>query len=257
MHTIKYIICFLILSNLAFQSLASDYCGQPIPRDISTEGYGKGPEKPFADPSEYMEGGGSNNNSHSNNNQSPNLSGHVIYIPPGSSMPLYLDRPISSGFSHIGETFYARVDGMTFGLPPGTMAELNILMVEGSSRFFGKPGRLQIGVNRLILPNGQSIWLKGLVVDNKGQNQLAGQTKGKRFINAAGKVALGSGIGAASGAGIASISKGNIGTGVVAGALIGVVIGGIWAATQKGQDVMLPTGSNLLITVTEGTQVTF
>ncbi len=252
----KYTICLLVLINLNFQCLASDYCGQPIPKDISTEGYEK-PDKPFADPSEYMENSGNNHNSGNNQNQGQNLSGHLIYIPPGSSMPLYLDRPVSSGFSHIGETFYGRVEGMSFGLPSGTMAELNILMVEASSRFFGKPGRLQIGVNRLILPNGQSVWLKGLVIDNKGQNQMAGQTKGKRFINAAGKVALGSGIGAASGAGIAAISKGNIGTGAIAGTIIGVVIGGIWAATQKGQDVMLPIGSNLLISVTEGTQVTF
>lgn len=241
------VVAFLNLTS--FSSFSADYCGQPIPRDMAHEGYEKAPDNPFADPGQ--------NNGGSNNSQDKQLSGQVVYIPPGTSIPMSLDRPLGSGFSHMGDVAYGRIDGLMFGIPYGSVAELTVMMIEPASRVFGRPGRIQIGANRLILPNGQSVWMRGIVVDRLGENKLKGETGGRRTLKAVGKVALGSGIGAASGAGIAAISKGNAGTGAIAGTVIGVVIGGVWAAFSKGEEITLPTGKAVLLNVTDGAQISY
>lgn len=243
-------ICFLLLSFGVPQVFASDYCGQPVPQDIANEGFNQKEEEfvkdAFSDPSQK-----------SNDQSSPSLSGSVVYIPPGATIPITLDRAIGSGFSKTGGIAYARMDNQMFGIPPGTIAELVIVMVEPSARFFGRPGRIQIASNRLIMPNGRSVWLKGLIVDRLGQSKLSGQSGGKRFINNFGKVALGAGVGAASGLGIGAASNGKLGTATLVGSAIGAVVGGIWAAATKGQDVTLPQGMPVSLSVVEGAQAYF
>jgi hypothetical protein len=236
---------------------SADYCGQPIPRDLAEEGYESKVEKPFADP---MEGNSSSKEKDTGNSGSysqPPLRGQAVYIPPGASIPVYLDRAVGSGFSKVGEVAYGRVDGSNFGLPSGSIAEMVVLMVEPAKRGFAKPGRIQIGANRIILPNGQSVWLRGLVTNQKGDSKLSAQTGSKRAWNSAGKIALGSGAGALAGLGVGAISKGNLGTATLAGAGIGLVAGGIWAALVKGEEITVPAGVPLMLNVSEGAQVMF
>jgi hypothetical protein len=248
-NALTFFISLSLCGNLSLY--ASDYCGQPVPQDIASEGFkrtdGGSVEHPFGDPGSTWSGSSSSQNQ---------LSGRIIFVPPGATIPLYLDRPLGSSLNRMGDTAYAYVaDGSTYGIPSGTVAELVILMVEPASRGFAKPGRMQIGVNRLILQNGQSVWMRGLVVDNKGDSRLQSQRRGARVINTAGKIALGAGVGAASGAlAGAAIGNGNTGTGAIIGTAIGAVVGGIWAATVKGKDVFLPQGMTVLLTVKEGTQ---
>ncbi|MDX1921107.1 MAG: hypothetical protein SFU25_10280 [Candidatus Caenarcaniphilales bacterium] len=243
------LLVFTFFAFLAHSCHASDYCGQPVPFDIANEGYeqNKGFAKDaFFDPGEK-----------SKDQSTPTLSGNVVYIPPGATIPITLDRPIGSGFSKVGSIAYARMDSQMFGIPPGTIAELSVIMVEPSARFFGRPGRIQIASNRLIMPNGRSVWLRGLVVDRIGQSKLSGSTGGKRFAKSVSKVALGAGVGAASGLGIGAAADGRLGTATLVGAAIGAVIGGIWAAATKGQDVTLPQGMPVSLSVVEGAQAYF
>ncbi len=238
-------LCLLLSSSVR----AADYCGQPVPHDIAHEGYKEPVKNPFADP-----GAGSSSNQGMQGGQNT-LSGQVIYIPPGSAIPLYLDRGISSSMTRLGDIAYAHIiNGERYGIPAGSIAELVILMVEPAGRSFGRPGRIQIGANRILLPNGNSIWIKGLIVDQAGNPSLQNQKRFSRFTNTAGKVALGAGVGAASGVAIGAAANGNLGTGALVGTAIGAVIGGIWAATQKGQDVMLPSGMPVVLSVNQGTQ---
>lgn len=242
---LKRLIFTTLLASTAF---ASDYCGQPVPYDIAQPGYNRMIDNAFADPA------ANHQSFNSQPTQIPSLQGQAIYVPPGASLPIFLDRPIGSGFSRVGEIAYAHIQGLGFGIPQGTVAELTVLMSERANRGFAQAGRLQLGANRLILPTGQSIWLKGLVVDAQGRGALRGQTTGSRIGHSFGKVALGAGIGAASGAGIAYGANGQAGTGAVIGTVIGTVIGGIWAATTKGQDVLLPAGTQFYLNIVEGTQ---
>ena len=241
------LICVFLLNGFVF---ASDYCGQPVPHDIAQPGYNKMIDNAFADPKSSSGGGFSGGN----NQEMPSLQGQVVYVPPGAALPIFLDRPLGSGFSRIGEISYAYVQGTGFGIPQGTVAEITVLMVEPAGRGFARAGRLQLSANRLILPNGQSIWLKGLVVNAQGQTALKGQSTGSRVWHSVGKIALGAGIGAASGAGIGYGANGNVGTGAIIGTVVGTVIGGVWAGATKGQDVLLPSGTQFYLSVTEGTQ---
>ncbi|MDJ0625391.1 MAG: hypothetical protein QNJ31_03385 [Candidatus Caenarcaniphilales bacterium] len=231
-----------------------DYCGQPIPHDVAQEGFSKGtkhnspnPEftnDPFADPQD--------------DSQLPQpgsaLSGNVVYIPPGASIPLVLDRTISSGNSKVGDVAYAYVDGYSLGLPQGTIAELVVIMVEPASRGFAKAGRIQIASNRLILPDKQSVWIRGLVVDRLGDSELGGEKRGRRALNSFGKIALGAGAGAVSGLTIGAVADARLGAATLVGTAIGAVAGGIWAAATKGKEVTLQQGMPVRLQVTEGAQ---
>jgi hypothetical protein len=245
--------CTLLQAN-SLLLFAADYCGQPVPHDIAHEGY-KQPTSSFVDNAFSDPDGAQMNEQPSQNQQA--LSGEAIYIPPGSSIPITLDRPIGSNISHVGETAYAYVSGNNYGIPSGTIAELVILMVEPAARGFSRPGKIQIGANRLILPNNQSVWLRGLIVDSRGKDKLVGQSGGSRVGRSLGKAALGAGLGAASGAGVGAIAKGNLAPAIWLGTAIGFVIGGIWAATAKGKEVTLPSGMQVFLSVSQGAQSSY
>lgn len=245
----KIFLSLIILLMGVFNSPieANDYCGHPIPQDIARQSSGKPPDNPFADP--YAQS--------SRGQQDQPLMGQVVYIPRGASLPVRLDRPVGSGISRVGDILYGRVEGGVFGIPPGSVAEMNVMMIEPASRMFARPGRIQIGANRLILPNGQSVWLRGIVIDRLGENQLKGESGGRRALKAAGKMALGAGLGTAAGAGIGAIADGKMGAAIATGAVIGVVIGGVWAALSKGQEITLPGGMPVLLNVTDGTHIMY
>jgi hypothetical protein len=183
------------------------------------------------------------------------LRGRLVSIPPGSTIPVVLDRAFGSEFSRLGEIGYARIPSTgSYGLPPGTLAEIVVIMVQPAKRWFNKSGKLQLSVNRFILPNGQSIWARGLVVDEAGLASLQGGSTAARIGGSLAKAALGSGIGAASGAGVSALSDGEAGVGAIVGAVTGAAIGGIWAASTKGRNVIIPAGKRVIVYVREGTQ---
>jgi hypothetical protein len=246
-------IFFLLFLTLFFlaptTSFASDYCGQTVPHDIAKEGFSDGEgefsEGAFSDPGAKTE------------EEAPAFSGQVIYIPPGAVIPVTLDRALGSNFSKPGSIAYGQVDGRVPGIPEGTVAELVVSMTEPSAKFFGKPGRIQIMSNRLILPGGRSVWMKGVVVDRAGKQEITAQKNGTRVKKALKKAAIGGGAGALGGAAIGAIAGSSIGGGALAGAAIGVVVGGIWAALSKGQDVVLPQGLPVSLQVAQGAQAMY
>ncbi|MDX1917935.1 MAG: hypothetical protein SFT81_02165 [Candidatus Caenarcaniphilales bacterium] len=186
------------------------------------------------------------------------LVAQAIYIPPGATIPMYLDRPFSSGFSHVGDIGYARIaNAASFGIPTGSIAELVVLMVEPARRGFARPGRIQIGSNRLILPDGQSVYLRGLVINALGSSYLKRASGSQRFAQAVGKAALGAGVGALVGLITGAISGGTLGSATLVGAVAGVVVGGVWAAFSKGKDIELPSGLPVMLLVSDGAQATY
>ena len=188
------------------------------------------------------------------NKQGPSLKGQVVYIPPGATIKVKLDRGVGSSFSRTGEILYAHINQSSFNLPADTVAEITVLMTQPARRGFARAGKIQLVCNRLILPNGKSIWLKALVTNQAGLPKFSGQSQYGRLGNSLGKVALGVGSGAIGGLITGAAAEGNLGIGTTIGAAIGAAFGGIWAAASKGKNITLTANSSVYLLVTEGAQ---
>ncbi|MFN5539519.1 MAG: hypothetical protein ACK481_05615 [Candidatus Melainabacteria bacterium] len=235
----------LIGSNLCLASLSADYCAAPIDYDFGQ-----------SDPIEFIDGAFDDPKDNQPKSQDK-VSGMNMRIVPGARIPMTLDRALGSGFSRMGEIAYGRLmANQAMGIPQGTIAEIVVMNSIPGERPFAKPGQIQLGVNRLILPSGESIWLGNASVSNMaGQSVMSGAQKNrfggnKRLWGSIGKVALGSGAGALAGLAIGAAGKAqNMGGAGLAGAGIGLLIGGFWAASSKGQDITLQTGTPINLSV--------
>lgn len=245
--------CFLILSLVInpFPNFAcsGDYCGQPIFQDLANEGYERDiPDKfKFKDPSTF-----DTTNAFGHPEPGSGFKGLTLSIPPASEVPIILGQNISSATARPGDVAYAYVDMNQFNIPRGTMVELTILMAETGTKPFSRPGKLQIGANRLILPNKSSVWLKGLVLDRMKDSEFRSYGTGGRIVRTIGRVAIGTGVGAVAGLSAGAIFDKDKGTSTIVGTVIGAVVGGVWAAVSSGKDVVIPAGLPVSLSVAEG-----
>jgi len=185
--------------------------------------------------------------------QSPREQKHNINLAPGTEIFVSLDRSLGSNLSRQGEIAYGHVlNAEELHLPEGIVVEMITLSVQRSQRFLSKPGSMKIAANRFILPGGQSVWMRGLVVDAWKRSDMKGSSTARRIGVSLVKIAAASGAGAVTGLAVAGIADGGLGAGAVAGTAIGGGAGVLWATLSKGKELVLPAGSRLRIVIAEG-----
>jgi hypothetical protein len=162
-----------------------------------------------------------------------------VTIPSGTTLAIRLVDSIDSEMAQPGQTFHATldsplaVDGDT-AIPSGYSVEGHIVDVKSAGKFAGQ--------SLLVLQ------LDRITVGSKNYNLQADQYKrqgNSRGKNTAKKVGAGTAIGAIIG-GVAGGGKG-VGIGALAGGALG---GGVQAAT-RGQQINLPSETELTFTLQE------
>ena len=107
------------------------------------------------------------------------------------------------------------------------------------------PGELDIDFNEAILPNGDRVTLQASVATENGV--LRGDDVKGRILKTVGKAALGAGLGAALGTAIGPLSGGEVGRGAIYGTAIGAGVGALASAADRGDEVVLQTGDQLIL----------
>ncbi len=235
--------------------LASDYCGEPVARDIysASKPAPKFVSGAFGDPASMTAGGASFNGGADSPMPGGGdyLRGSIVSIQSGTALEVILDRAISSGTAQVGDLAYGQLASPAqYGLPQGSAVELVVSMVEPARRGFERNGRVAVSARRLLTPQGQAMTLSGKLLDSQQREQMQGGYPGSRVVNSAGKILLGAGSGALAGVSLGAIAGGDrLGVATLVGAGVGAVIGGIWAALKKGENVILPAGMNASVRV--------
>jgi len=172
-----------------------------------------------------------------------------LLIPAGTKVPVALKHAISTKSTREGDGVYAEttfpvvLDGRVL-IPAGTYVQGRISHIKQAGRLAGR-AEVLMHFTTLIYPSGYTVLLpasvenapgvdKTKVKDNEGTIRADSQT-GEKIATAAGTVATGTVIGAASGGG----------KGALIGAGIGGAVGTAIGLLTKGNEVKLDAGTTL------------
>jgi uncharacterized protein YcfJ len=160
-------------------------------------------------------------------------------------MDLTINSELSSRKNKPGDTFTAKIvndvrdAAGTIAVPAGATVNGNIVAVKPAPNR-RTPGTLTLAVST-IESNGKSFPIRATIDSVQKQYR-------KQPIN--GRDAAKVGIGAAAGAVVGQVISKNT-KGTVIGAVVGGIAGAGVAAETKDMDIVIPSGSHLLLTVTE------
>jgi len=177
-----------------------------------------------------------------------------LVVPAETTIPLILDSTVNSRTAYVGQAIYCEtIFPITAGnhmvIPIGTAVKGSVTQVIRPGRV---KGRAQIGLrfDELVLPNGTTRPLRGTLSGfgttgkddfNPKEGKIKGQSsKGQDAENIARTTVPGAGLGSIVGA-----AKGDTVKGLGIGAAAGAATGLIWVFATRGQDVVLPRGTNL------------
>lgn len=168
-----------------------------------------------------------------------------LTLPAGTRMDLTINSELSSRKNKPGDTFTAKIvndvrdAAGTIAVPAGATVNGNIVAVKPAPNR-RTPGTLTLAVST-IESNGKSFPIRATIDSVQKQYR-------KQPIN--GRDAAKVGIGAAAGAVVGQVISKNT-KGTVIGAVVGGIAGAGVAAETKDMDIVIPSGSHLLLTVTE------
>jgi type IV secretion system protein VirB10 len=175
-------------------------------------------------------------------------------VPAETTIPLILDSTVNSRTAYVGQSIYCEtIFPITVGnrmvIPVGSSIKGAVTQVIRPGRV---KGRAQIGLrfDQLILPNGTTRSLRATLSGfgttgkedfNQKEGKIKGQgSKGKDAETIARTTVPGAEIGTIVGA-----AKGSVGKGLGIGAASGAAAGLIWVLATRGEEVVLPRGTNL------------
>lgn len=185
------------------------------------------------------------------NNTPSTLNGRVVHIPKGEQIIAVLQSAISSESVAKNDSISAtlandwRYSGVLIA-PAGSILYGTATEAKKAGYAYGN-GEIKITFKELLTQDGQRIQLPS--------NNVTLATGVNRGVKIAANVIGGAILGVASGALYTLISGGDIATGLAVGAGIGGAGGALTAATRKGQNVEIPSGTNFEIKFTEAMTV--
>ena len=162
-----------------------------------------------------------------------------IAIPAGTRIPIVLETPLSSRFSHQGQAVIFRTTsalalGQELEIPPGVEVRGRVAEVTRPG-VFGRSGGLRVTVERMVLPGAPAASLRAQLrsADINARGRLT--TDGRRSLDRQGLVVL-----SLQGA-LAGAQFGGKAAGIGAGA--GAAIAAALMMSQRGRDVSVSAGT--------------
>ena len=177
-----------------------------------------------------------------------------IVVPAETTIPLVLRNTVNSRTARAGQAIYCEtIFPITVGnrmvIPVGSSVKGTVTQVIRPGRV---KGRAQVGLrfDELILPNGTTVSLRATLAGfgttgkedfNPNEGKIKGQSsKGKDAEKVVRTTLPAAEIGTIVGA-----AKGSVGKGLGIGSAVGAAGGLIWILATRGEDVVLPSGTNL------------
>ncbi len=160
----------------------------------------------------------------------------AVTVPAGTTLDVELAKTLSSATSRVGDIFRTRVvqdlhtpDG-DVAIPAGAEIVGEVTQAVPLNRKIGGQAALGLRFTDLVLPSGETVPIQASL-------ERQGKSESKRDAATIGGAAAGGAI-------LGNIlSRGNRGSGSVIGALIGAVAGTAIAAHTRGEEVEIPAGS--------------
>lgn len=174
----------------------------------------------------------------------------------GTELRFRLSETLTTSRNHVGDRFSAVINhavmlnGLTL-IPAGSLVEGRIMQVKRPGRFRGV-GRMRITPDRISLPSGESYDVSAeLVGVYMAEGVRVGEDEGiLKGPNSRRRDAMGAAVGGAVGAGV-GVLTGAVGTGLLGGA----VVGWVSRLATRGQDLVLPAGTELAFELTRPVQI--
>ena len=177
----------------------------------------------------------------------------TLVVPANTTIPLVLKNTINSRTTRPGEAVYCEtIFPITVGnrivIPVGSSVKGSVTQVVRPKHVKGR-GQIGIRFETLVLPNGTSRPLRatlsgfggtGQEVFKPDESKIEGaSSKGEKAGKVAETTITGAGIGTI--AGVASRSPGK---GIGIGSLAGAATGLVWILASRGEQIVLPPGTN-------------
>ena len=162
-----------------------------------------------------------------------------------------MSETLTTSRNHVGDRFSAVINhavmlnGQTL-IPAGSLVEGRIMQVKRPGRFRGV-GRMRMTPDRISLPSGKSYDVSAeLVGVYMAEGVRVGEDEGLlKGPNSRRRDAMGAAVGGTVGAGV-GVLTGALGTGLLGGA----VVGWVSRLATRGQDLVLPAGTELAFELT-------
>ncbi len=189
------------------------------------------------------------NNNNQNYYPGQTLKGRVVTVPPGVCMSATVSAPISSQYLTMGQTVTTTLGSDfyhngTLIAPAGSTVLGTVTQVKKAKRGTIN-GSLKLRFTEITTPYGTRIPISATIKTSDGTGILKGGTKIDTAKEYAKDVAIGSAVGALGGLVASAISGGSKGKGTAIMTGIGAAGGIAKSVYDKGQDVVIPSGSTI------------
>ena len=179
------------------------------------------------------------------------LQGSVMVIPSGTTITAVTQSELSSANLTLGQGVNLTLNqdfyyGGKLIAPSGSLVNGNVIQVKKATHA-GINGNLKIRFTHMTTTSGQIIPLSGIIKTDDNTGLLVGSTAKDTAIAYTKDVAIGAGIGALAGVIISPISGGKIGKGTALGTAVGAGSGLVKSVWDKGEDAIIPAGSQISI----------
>lgn len=175
------------------------------------------------------------------------LRGNVIMVPAGVAMKAILTTPLSSEYTNVGQSVNLALDEDFYydnRLVAQAGSTIYGTVIESSkAKRAGINGSLCVRFTQIFTPYGTQIPISGVIRTNDGTGVLQGGTKFDVTKEYAKDIAAGSITGALSGLVFGAIAGGEVGRGAALGTAVGAGSGLVKSVWDKGNDVVVPSGS--------------
>lgn len=174
------------------------------------------------------------------------LKGAVVTIAKGTVLGATLQSSVSSASLAQSDKITAVLDedfkynGYLI-FPAQTVIYGDAIKANSASCAYGN-GSLELSFNQALLPNGNKI--------NISTEKISYVKNSERAVNITKNVVAGAGIGILTGL-LSAVSTGDYAQAALIGASIGSAGGGIYAVTQKGQEIEISEGTKLNLRISE------
>lgn len=195
---------------------------------------------------------GGQNQNYSPNYNTPVLKGTVTTVPVGTSFEIITNQAVNTKKNHVGEFFSATLNqpvsvGSDIVIPAGSEIFGQITYSEDAGRV-GRNANMEIKFTSIKPLYGPKVSMTGKIVTKDGTGVLRGGSVKNQLVRNAASIAVTTAGGVAAGTGIGAMA-GGAGTGAVIGSAIGGVVGLGYIIARKGNEVNVPIGTKMFVTL--------
>lgn len=177
------------------------------------------------------------------------LKGRVVTVPAGIQFPAVVSTPISSEYLTMGQPVAITLGSdfyynSTLIAPAGSTVSGTVTQVT-KAKHGSMNGSLRLRFTEITTPYGTRIPISASIKTDDGSGLLVGGTKADVAKNYAKDMVAGSAMGALAGLVGSAVSGGAIGKGTALMTAVGAGGGLVKSVYDKGQDVVIPSGSTI------------